>query len=71
VLPISLHADSVTYLFDGESRTDTLTIFYTRRFFFESEKCGLVAEIENNTLERQVRTSFAGASVVFTEEKGA
>ncbi len=68
VLPISLHADSVTYLFDGESRTDTLTIFYTRRFFFESEKCGLVAEIENNTLERQVRTSFADASVVFTEK---
>ncbi|MBD0256666.1 MAG: hypothetical protein ICV83_13185 [Cytophagales bacterium] len=69
VLPISLHADSVTYLFDGESRTDTLTIFYTRRFFFESEKCGLVAEIDNSTLERQVRTSFAGAYVVFSEEK--
>jgi hypothetical protein len=69
VLPVSLHADSVTYLFDGENRTDTLTIFYTRRFFFESEKCGMVVEIRGEPLAQRVRTTFGSATVVFTEEE--
>ncbi len=69
VLPVSLHADSVTYLFDRENRTDTLTIFYTRRFFFESEKCGMVVEITGQPLAQRVRTTFGSASVIFTEEE--
>ncbi|CAA9224100.1 MAG: hypothetical protein AVDCRST_MAG56-570 [uncultured Cytophagales bacterium] len=69
VLPVSLHADSVTYLFDGETRTDTLTIFYTRRFFFESEKCGMVVEVTGQGLRQDVRTTFTNASVVFTSDE--
>ena len=69
VLPLSLHADSVTYLFDSENRTDTLTILYTRRVFFESERCGLVTEFEHRTQERWVRTSFDDAYVVFSDSK--
>jgi hypothetical protein len=66
-LPVSLHADSVTYFFEGVTgKVDTLTILYTRRFFFESEQCGMVAEIENAGGQRSVRTTFQQANVVFS-----
>ena len=68
-LPVSLHADSVTYLFQSPGRIDSLTIFYTRRFFFESEKCGFVAELENVSTGRPVRTTFRSAWVTFSESK--
>lgn len=64
-LPLSLHADSVTYLFESPGRVDSLTIFYTRRFFFESEKCGYVVEMNNFEREDSVRTTFGDAEVIF------
>jgi hypothetical protein len=45
-LPLSLHADSVTYVFESPNRSDTLTLFYTRKFYFESRRCGYVVQIE-------------------------
>jgi hypothetical protein len=66
-LPVSLHADSVTYLFQSAGKLDSLTIFYTRRFFFESEKCGFVAELEHFRPGRTVRTTFSNVQVQFRE----
>lgn len=45
LLPLSLNADSVTYVLDFEVRVDTCTIFYKRRFFHQ-ENCGFVVDIE-------------------------
>jgi len=69
-LPVSLHADSVTYLFEGSTgKVDTLTILYPRRFFFESEQCGMVAEIKGAPGQRSVRTTFQQANVVFSVDE--
>lgn len=45
LLPLSLNADSVAYVLDFETRVDTCTIFYKRRFFHQ-ENCGFVVDIE-------------------------
>ena len=45
-LPLSLHTDSVTYVFESPNRSDTLTLFYRRNFYFESRRCGYVVEIQ-------------------------
>ncbi len=66
-LPVSLHADSVTYLFESPRQVDSLTIFYTRRFFFESEKCGMVVALEDSGWERAARTTFQDAWVLFDD----
>ena len=43
-LPLSLLADSTTYLFVSETRVDTLTIRY-RRLFYDQKGCGFVVDI--------------------------
>jgi len=42
--PISLHADSSTYIFEFDTRTDTLTLFYERKFYHK-EVCGFLFDI--------------------------
>lgn len=65
-LPVSLRADSVTYIFEHSSNTDTLTIFYSRNFFFESERCGYEVELAGGS----VTTTFTDARVNFTDREG-
>jgi hypothetical protein len=65
-LPVSLRADSITYIFEHPPRTDTLTILYSRNFFYESERCGYEVEL----LESEVHTTFTQASVSFTNTDG-
>jgi hypothetical protein len=65
-LPVSLRADSVTYIFEHSLRTDTLTIFYSRNFFFESERCGYEVELASGS----VTTTFTDALVNFTDREG-
>jgi hypothetical protein len=68
-LPVSLLADSVTYIFENPSRTDTLTIYYTRRFFLEFERCGHEVEFElNYERENPIVTTFSNAYVNFSAE---
>lgn len=65
-LPISLNSDSVSYLFENANRTDTLTLFYKRNFYFDSERCGYVTEIAQTTVPY---TSFTTVlSLIFTEQ---
>jgi hypothetical protein len=43
-LPLSLHADSTTYIFEFEDRKDTMTIYYKREFYHK-DKCGFVVDL--------------------------
>ncbi len=45
-LPISLNSDTTTYIFAFEDRTDTLSIFHERSFYFE-DGCGFVADVKS------------------------
>lgn len=65
-LPVSLHADSVTYVFEHPPRIDTLTILYSRKFFFESEQCGYEVDLGGGN----VTTTFTEARVNFTDRDG-
>ncbi|QHT67068.1 hypothetical protein GXP67_10620 [Rhodocytophaga rosea] len=65
-LPVSLHADSVTYIFEHPPRIDTLTIFYSRSFFFEYERCGYEVRVGGG----DVNTTFTQAWVNFFDNNG-
>jgi hypothetical protein len=63
LLPLSLNADSVTYVLDFETRVDTCTVFYKRKFFYK-DKCGFVFDIERtNTVNS--RTTFQDVQVTY------
>ncbi len=55
-LPLSLNQDRLTYFFSNGTKTDTLTISYTRDFGFHSQQCGFVLNIED--LKAVPPTSF-------------
>jgi len=55
-LPISLLADSTTYVFGFNNRTDTLTLFYQRDFYYK-DKCGFVIDTKQPArLENSIST---------------
>lgn len=62
-LPLSLNADSVTYILDFETRIDTLTVFYNRRFFYQDD-CGFVLDIESPK-GIMARTTFKDVQVSY------
>jgi Family of unknown function (DUF6452) len=47
VLPISIISDTTTYIFSRGQKSDTLTLSYKRKFYYESERCGFMVQIEN------------------------
>jgi len=67
-LPLSLHADSVTYVFESPNRSDTLTLFYQRNFYFESRRCGYVVEMgpRNGGNGRDHRSTFEAVDVTYS-----
>lgn len=60
--PLSLQSDSSVYIFEKEAQKDTLTINYTRNFYFQSNKCGFVVEIKDLELN-STQTSFENLSL--------
>jgi hypothetical protein len=64
-LPISLHADSVTYIFESGILTDTVTFYYSRTFAFHSERCGYEAKF----YEDKIATTFSTASFSFLSDR--
>lgn len=55
--PISLNADSTTYIFEFESRTDTLTLFYTREFSYK-DGCGFVVDAKRPNSLFETKSTF-------------
>lgn len=63
-LPLSLLSDSVTYVFNFDSRIDTLTVFYKRDFERE-EECGFVLKVAQPK-SQPYRSTFRQVDVYFT-----
>ncbi len=62
VLPLSVSADSTTYVFARPNRADTLTIFYKRAFLYQSTKCGYVLNVEEPVGHPLTKTTFPQGS---------
>ncbi|MCF0056717.1 hypothetical protein [Dyadobacter sp. CY356] len=56
-LPISLNADSTTYIFEFENRTDTLSLFYSRDFFHK-DGCGFVVDAKRPASLTETKSTF-------------
>ncbi|MCF2446154.1 hypothetical protein L0657_19510 [Dyadobacter sp. CY345] len=57
-LPISLLADSTTYVFNFNNRTDTLTLFYQRDFYYK-ENCGFVVDTKRPAKLQETISTFS------------
>jgi len=62
--PISLLADSTSYVFEFDNRVDTLTLFYQRDFFYK-EHCGFVVDMKKPARSEDARSTFSSVSVVY------
>lgn len=69
-LPLSLTADSTTYIFVRPNRTDTLTVFYRRTFSYQSTKCGYVLDLDEPTGRRIMKSTFPNSSAYFDRRTG-
>ncbi len=63
-LPISLLADSTTYVFEFNNRTDTLTLFYQRDFYYK-ENCGFVVDTKRPTRPEESKSTFSAVEVFY------
>jgi hypothetical protein len=63
-VPISLHTDSTTYIFEFENRTDTLTIYYKRKFYHK-DGCGFVVDLVESAGDRTYQSTFSKVDVSF------
>ncbi|GAB2783800.1 hypothetical protein GCM10027275_29820 [Rhabdobacter roseus] len=62
--PLSLLADSTTYLFFSDTRVDTLTIHY-QRYFYPKRGCDFVAKIRANWAKQVHSSTFKEVTVEF------
>lgn len=67
--PISLHADSTTYIFEFENRIDTLTIFYKREFYHK-HNCGFVVDALEPVNSVTNKSTFSEVDVSYTPYVG-
>ena len=62
--PISLLADSTTYVFEFENRTDTLTLFYQRDFYYK-KNCGFVVDTKRPARLEDSKSTFSQVNVFY------
>ncbi|MEO6684763.1 MAG: hypothetical protein ABIN24_02320 [Dyadobacter sp.] len=60
--PISLNADSTTYIFEFKNRTDTLTLFYSRDFHYK-DGCGFVVDAKRPSSIYETKSTFKNVYV--------
>jgi hypothetical protein len=63
-LPISLNADSTTYIFEFDNRVDTLTLFYLRDFHYKNN-CGFVTDTKRPLSLYPSRSTFQEVDVSY------
>jgi hypothetical protein len=63
-LPLSLHADSTTYIFDFQDRMDTLTIYYKREFYYK-DNCGFVMDLAKPSSGSHQKSTFSRVNVSY------
>jgi len=62
--PISLLTDSTTYVFEFENRTDTLTLFYQRDFYYKKD-CGFVVDTKKPARSEDSKSTFSKVNVSY------
>lgn len=65
-LPINLNANSTTYIFERPSKTDTLTVFYAKKVFDTTPKCGYVLDLEAPKSGPYHKSTFKNVSVSYS-----
>lgn len=63
-LPMSLLADSTTYIFAFKSRTDTLTVFYKRDFSYKNG-CGFIVDAHSPDSPTRTKSTFKKVNVTY------
>lgn len=63
-LPISLLADSTTYVFAFDNRTDTLTLFYQRDFYYK-DNCGFVVDTKRPAGREDTQSTFSRVNTYY------
>lgn len=63
-LPISLNADSTTYIFEFDNRMDTLTLFYQRDFHYKNN-CGFVTDTKRPASRYESKSTFKEVYVYY------
>jgi hypothetical protein len=63
-LPISLNADSTTYIFEFDNRVDTLTLFYQRDFHYKNN-CGFVTDTKRPASPYESKSTFQQVHVSY------
>ena len=63
-LPMSLLADSTTYIFAFKTRTDTLTVFYKRDFSYKNG-CGFIVDAHSPDLPTKAKSTFSKVDVTY------
>ena len=62
--PISLLADSTTYVLEFDNRTDTLTLFYQRDFYYK-KNCGFVVDTKRPARLEDSKSTFSQVNVFY------
>ena len=63
-LPFSLHADETTYVFEFETRIDSLTVYYNR-LFSHKQDCGFIVDVEAPANGINYRSTFDKVGVEY------
>ena len=61
-LPISMHADSTTFVFVSGDKSDSLTVFYNRVFRYKGD-CGFIVDAGQPVKGPQSRSTFETVNV--------
>jgi hypothetical protein len=64
-LPFNLTADSTTYIFEQQTKTDTLTVFYKKTVVNVSKKCGYIIDIVRPENNKEVESTFEDVYVSY------
>lgn len=62
-LPINLNANSTTYILEQPTRQDTLTVFYKKRIYNVSTKCGYILDLIEPDSGPQIKSTFKAVDI--------
>ena len=54
-LPIDMNRNEVTYTIQSALQTDTITLYYTRSFYYQNSKCDYVIDIKMDSVSSRYR----------------
>lgn len=62
-LPLNLNADSTQYIVNINGRQEAITVFYQRKFYYRSRRCGYIFDLYPPALPGQTQAKITRGSV--------